>query len=452
MKSPNSISLLLITVLGGCAQSASVGSIPVTSATAAFSANAASQSLIQSVGARSKVRHIVIIVQENRTVDNLFQFLPGANTQSYGYGSHGQLVPLRPARLSAAYGLGHHHDNWEVEYDSGKMDGFDREQCGGQCPRDAAYAYVPQAEVQPYYTMAETYTFADQLFQSNQGPSFPAHQYLISGTSAISDASSLRASENPLMPGGHTTGGCSSPTGSTVTLIDENGRERASRFPCFRRNSIMRELDAAGISWSYYQAAKGPGVWHAVDAIEELWKRQDFYNLHVFAPSEQVLTDVADGKLADVAWVTPTALASDHSKLTNGSGPSWVASVVNAIGRSSYWRNTAIFVTWDDWGGWYDHVPPPTYNSYELGFRVPLIVISPYARLHHVSHRRYEFGSLLKFIEAVYQLPSLGTTDKRAALLQDCFDFNQPPTKFKHIDAHYPPSYFYSLPPAEPDD
>jgi phospholipase C len=145
-------------------------------------------------------------------------------------------------------------------------------------------------------------------------------------------------------------------------------------------------------------------------------------------------------------------LASDHPQDTNGSGPSWVAAIVNAIGKSKYWKHTAIFVTWDDWGGWYDHVPPPQLNSYELGFRVPLIVISPYAKNNYVSHVQHEFGSILKFTEEIFGLPSLHTTDKRSDDLFDCFNFSKPPTKFKKIPAEYPPSYFFNQPSTEPDD
>jgi phospholipase C len=111
-------------------------------------------------------------------------------------------------------------------------------------------------------------------------------------------------------------------------------------------------------------------------------------------------------------------------------------------------------VTWDDWGGWYDHVRPPVYNSYELGFRVPLIVISPYAKNHYVSHRQHEFGSILKFVEKTFGLPSLHTTDVRADDLSDCFDFSKPPTKFQPIPAPLPPSYFLKQPMShkDPDD
>jgi len=148
-----------------------------------------------------------------------------------------------------------------------------------------------------------------------------------------------------------------------------------------------------------------------------------------------------------VSFVTPSGLESDHSGRNNGTGPSWVASIVNAIGtNSSYWNNTAIIVTWDYWGGGYDHVPPKIFNSYELGFRVPMIVISPYAKPNYVSHVHYEFGSILKFIEETFGLPSLNTTDKRATDLSDCFSFTTTPRAFKPIAAKYSAAYFERQP------
>jgi phospholipase C len=149
----------------------------------------------------------------------------------------------------------------------------------------------------------------------------------------------------------------------------------------------------------------------------------------------------------------PTAVESDHSSVSNGSGPSWVASIVNAVGQSQYWNSTAIFVTWDDWGGWYDHVAPQIFNQYELGFRVPLIVISPYAKKAYVSHVQHEFGSILHYTEEQFGLNSIGYTDARADDLSDCFDYTQTPTPFKAIPAKYPASYFLHLPPSnEPVD
>jgi phospholipase C len=123
-------------------------------------------------------------------------------------------------------------------------------------------------------------------------------------------------------------------------------------------------------------------------------------------------------------------------------GPQWVASVVNAVGESPEWRSTAIVIVWDDWGGFYDNVPPPRYGFESLGFRVPCLIVSPYARQHYVSHTQYEFGSILKFIEENWKLGSLGATDVRAASIADSFDFTAPPRAYKPIKGIVPRSYF----------
>src|SRR5262249_38831999 len=125
-----------------------------------------------------------------------------------------------------------------------------------------------------------------------------------------------------------------------------------------------------------------------------------------------------------------------------------------AIGNSAYWSNTAIIITWDDWGGWYDHVSPKVINSYEYGFRVPLIVVSPYAKAKYISHTTHDFGSILKFIEVTFGVQSLGYADVAADDLSDCFDLNQTPLTFQTIPAHFTAAHFLNdkRPPTDPDD
>jgi phospholipase C len=406
-----------------------------------------------------KIKHVVIVFQENRTVDNLFNGLRGANTVRYGSDPAGARIRLRQVSLVAPYDVDHEHRAFETAFDGGKMDGFTLEHsscevlkgCGKKYLRP--FGVVPRSEVQPYFTMATEYGFADHMFQTNSGPSFPAHQYILSGTSTIDQSSSLRAAENPFTAKQQYTGGCDSPKGSLVTLIDANGAEDQLVYPCFDRPALTDLLDAQSLSWRYYEAHLGGGLWNGPDAIRHIRESSE-YSTDVVAPPAQVLTDIANGALANVVWVTPTAQASDHAGITDGSGPSWVASVVNAVGESRYWKSTAIFVTWDDWGGWYDHVTPPQYNSYELGFRVPLIVISPYSKAGYISHRQHEFGSILKFVENAFGLGSLGTTDVRSDDLADCFNFSRRPRTFTPIPSSLRASYFLKQPIStkSPDD
>ncbi len=456
----------VVAALVGCTQSSTLTPTFSPSATQALPSSRTPGTTrgSQTFGRRTKslsspIQHVVIVIQENRTTNDLFNGFQGADTVRVGKNSLGQTVKLQPEPLTAPYDISHAHSAFETEYANGQNDGFDEvaSTCneGASCPPAdvRAYGYVPASEVLPYYIMARFFTFASRMFQSNEGPSFPAHQYLLSGTSTIADGSPLLAAENPYTPSGGIAGGCDSPPGSLVTLIDQYGNENLSTYPCFQRNSLIALIEAQGLTWHYYQAHTGAGFWEAPDAIASI-RESTQYASDVVTPPSQVLNDIDAGTLANVVWITPTVAASDHSGGTNGTGPSWVASIVNKIGQSQYWNNTAIFVTWDDWGGWYDAVAPPIYSSYELGFRVPLIVISPYAKRHYISTVQHEFGSILKFTEETFNLGSLGTTDVRADDLSDCFDFRKAATKFQVIPAPHDAKYFLKQPIStrEPDD
>ena len=163
-------------------------------------------------------------------------------------------------------------------------------------------------------------------------------------------------------------------------------------------------------------------------------------------PETQIFADVASGTLPQVSWVIPSVPNSDHPLAHSNTGPSGVASVVNAIGASPYYGSTAIFITWDDWGGWYDHVPPPQVDAMGLGFRVPLIVASPYAKHGYVSHVTHEFGSILRFTEETFGLATLGTRDALSDDLRDCFDFKQTVAPYVTIQTRYRKTFFLQQP------
>jgi phospholipase C len=399
------------------------------------------------------VRHVIIIFQENRTPDNLFQGLKGADIASSGLNALGQTVPLHPVSLTAKYDLSHKHSGFLIEYQAGNMDGWSLEKSSRGCKRlekaTCAYGYVPASENRPYMMMARQYAFSDRMFQSNQGPSYPSHQFIVSGDAAALPQSPLEVSSNPLDgPGFHGSGGgCDAPPHERVDLINQSGFQRESVYPCFDRPVLSDLVDAKGLTWRYYQEGKGQGLWKAFDSIRHVRYGPDYAN--VVSPPDTVLSDIRHGNLADVVWVMPRGHDSDHSGSGFGGGPSWVAAVVNAIGKGKYWDTSAVLVSWDDWGGWYDHVKPPLLNSYELGFRVPLLVISPYPKRGYVSHVRHDFGSLLRFTEETFGLGSLETTDATSDNLRDCFDFAQPPRRFHRIPA---PPYSPNTSDVDPDD
>jgi phospholipase C len=379
------------------------------------------------------IQHVVIIVQENRSFDNLFSGFPGADSATTG-NSYGQVVPLNAVPFEFGVDVDHSHPGWWADWDNGKNDGFAH---ASSYPIPYfPYAYVPQNEIEQYWTMARSYVLADRMFQSNTGPSFTAHQYIIAGQSDDAD-------EVPTT-GGATAWGCDSPSGSTVTLVGPNGTDLPGPFPCFDYQTIGDLMDQAKVSWKYYapSATENTGyIWSAFDAIKHIRYGPDWAG-DVISPETQVLTDIENGNLAQVSWVIPTLVNSDHALGKSKTGPDWVMSIVNEIGASKYWPNTAIFITWDDWGGWYDHVPPPQIDEMRLGFRVPLIVVSPYARQSYISHQQHEFGSLLHFTEELFNLPSLGTRDAISDDMRDCFDFQQPAVPYVPVQTNLTPDYF----------
>jgi phospholipase C len=414
-------------------------------------------------------QHVVVIFQENRTPDNLFHGLPNADIANSGVNSVGQTIVLEPIALANSYDLGHTHYDFLAMYDNGKMDGADKiTACApgsAGCPSNPQFQYVNPSDVAPYFQLAQQYSFGDRMFQTNQGPSFPAHQFILSGTSAPTATSNLFAAENT--EHGNGTTGCTAPSTAWVSLIDPSGQESSTTYPCFEHPTLTDLLENAGISWKYYTPSAGSG-WTAPNAIQHMCAPSNGecegseWTNNVILQNTQVLSDITSGTLPAVSWVIPTGQASDHAAINNGSGPSWVASIVNAIGNSPYWSSTVIFITWDDWGGWYDHVPPPQVRvncsewgcGYIYGFRVPLIVVSPYAKAGYVSHVTHDFGSILKFIEEKYGLPSLGYADALADDLSDCFDYNQTPIQFQTIAAPLDAAHFMNdrSAPLDPDD
>jgi phospholipase C len=205
-------------------------------------------------------------------------------------------------------------------------------------------------------------------------------------------------------------------------------------------------LDAGSVTWRYYSPDVGVpsgAVWAAFDAIRAVRYGSEWSTNQV-SPEKKIFTEIQRGTLPGVSWVIPDYNNSDHAGRSGDTGPSWVAQVVNAIGNSPAWDRTAILILWDDWGGWYDHVPPPgPRRAGGLGFRVPLIVVSPFAKTGYIAQAQYSYGSILRFIEDNWSLGRLGTSDRSAAdFVHDFFDFKQKPRAFRPIDAPYSQRYF----------
>lgn len=402
------------------------------------------------------IKHVVVVIQENRSFDNIFSGYPGANAPAFGYRHDGSKVAFHEVTfyddpICGGYSLPDGYADW----DGGKMDGFDRfVTCGGGISGDAAFAHLKRSLVLPYWTMASQYVLADRMFPTEWGQSFTAHLTLVAGTPLL-DAHAVVAgipSQGPW--------GCDAPPGTVTDVWTATKAYRVGKgpFPCFDESNsafglhtMAQTLDAANVSWKYYAPMVQSG-WSSFDAIHSVRFGPDWAN--VVSPQTDILRDVTDGKLPSVAWVVPDLADSDHAGVRSNTGPSWVASVVNTIGLSKYWKSTAIVVLWDDWGAWYDNVPPPQVDFSGLAIRVPCLIVSPYVPKGYVAHQQFEFGSVLKLIEDANGLPPLGASDARAASLAKVFDFDKPARAFQPIAAPYPAAHFLHERPSllPPDD
>jgi phospholipase C len=389
----------------------------------------------------SSTPHVIVVVQENRSVDNLFQTFPGADTKRCGKDSNNRTVCLQKLPLGTQYDPGHSHKAFVTEYNYGAMNGFDKD-CAN-CPVDTAYTYVDPHDIVPYLQLARQYAFADHVLQPNQGPSQPGHIYLIAGQTG-SPGSHWYLSENP-GPRHEGAADCLASPDHTVLQIDMTtafpGVEDNPIFPCIDPPTILDELDQAGIEWRYYTPNLG-SIWTAPLAISHLYNSPADY-ARVVTPETTVLSDIHNHVLQPVSYVIPRSHNSDHPGPGNpNGGPAWVASIVNAIGNEPmYWPNTAILVVWDDWGGWFDHYVPTFASNpfggnpdpYEYGFRVPLLAIGSHAKSGYISHTPRSAAAILHFIEDVYHLNSLGKLDAQTDNLSDMFSFNRAPRKFTPI-------------------
>ncbi|HLY18286.1 MAG TPA: alkaline phosphatase family protein [Bryobacteraceae bacterium] len=380
----------------------------------------------------SQIQHVVIFVKENRTFDNYFGQFPGANGATSGVISTGQVVPLLPAPDQEASDLCHHAPCALTGMNGGKMNQFDL--LSVITPQDPAppnlrsYVQFSQNQIPNYWAYASTFTLADNMFSSLWGSSFPNHLYTIA-------AQSGGAVDNPTPNGAPIDlgfQGCSAPPSWTVEVLSSNLQTSSYAFPCFDFPTLGDRIDAAQpsnppITWKYYsppQGAKG-AEWNAYGAINHIRYGPD-WNINIVNET-QFVSDAASGNLASVNWVVTPNETSDHPPKSVCAGENDTVARINAIMQGPQWGSTAILLTWDDFGGYYDHVPPPAIYTYGLGMRVPLIIISPFAKPANISHTLYSFESLLSFAENIFGLAPLLSTDTLANNLADSFDFTQNP-------------------------
>jgi phospholipase C len=376
------------------------------------------------------IEHVIFIIKENRTFDNYFARYPGADGTATGKISTGETVRLSEAE-DVQHGLGHGFPSGLIGVNGGHMDQFDLVHQGEDL---SGYSSFTREGIPAYWAYADHFALGDRMFSSMYGPTFPEHLYTLG-------AQSGRVTSNKVPEATGPDGYCDDPDEFAFRFRDLGAQER--RFvmaaeeqadygrvsdywervrACFDFEVLPDLLTKAGISWGHYGES---GWFNVLLAIKHIRYSKQWNNIH---PEEQIVPDINHERLPEVSWVIPPSGYNEHpGGPSTCAGENWTVSVVNSVMRSKYWDDTAIFIIWDDFGGFYDHVPPPHYDIMGLGPRVPLLVISPWAKEGFVDHTTYEFSSVLKFIETLHGLGCMTNRDCIADDMMNAFDFDQAP-------------------------
>jgi phospholipase C len=373
-----------------------------------------------------KIRHVVMIVQENRSFDSYFGTFPGADGFPRKHGRIDVCVPdpalgrcQHPYHDTNDVNGGGPHDRaaFDGDVNGGRMDGFlrtaeqaltgcaatDNPFCGGSKHPDVM-GYHNGRDIPNYWTYARRFVLQDHMFEATSSWSLPDHLFLVSGWSAeclvVLQPSSCRNSPDQ------------SPSGYAI----QPGTTSAWPAVHYGWTDLTYLLHRFHVSWRYYldqglqpdcpdgdmgckpsaQKVAVPGIWNPLPAFDTVHVDGQLGNI---VPVQDLFTDAKQGHLPAVSWVIPNNNDSEHPPATVKVGQRYVTRIINAIMRSPDWKSTAIFLTWDDWGGFYDHVPPPRLDVNGYGLRVPGLVISPYARTGYIDHQTLTTDAYLKFIE-----------------------------------------------------
>ena len=372
-------------------------------------------------GSAGKIQHIVFIVKENRSFDNYFGTFPGANGATTAKLSTGKTITLGHMPDPASHDMGHEWLHAHDDIDGGKMDRFDLEFDCSVNGDQLCLTQLYQADIPNYWSYAQSYTLADEAFSNVASGSYPAHLDLVAATN-------LNTLDNP-----HSSikgqWGCDATTGTTVVTMDPTTYVVGTVFPCFTASTLANLADSSGVSWKAYTslAANQSGyIYNPFRSFSSIFNGTDWGTKVV--TYNDFITDAQAGNLPAVSWLTPPTAETDHPPDSACVGENWTVQQINAImqGPAAQWNSTAIILTWDDWGGLYDHVAPPYRDQFGLGLRVPFLIISPWT-IKGVYHTEIEFASVLRFMEETFNLPSLGAADTVANDMQDAFNFNQSP-------------------------
>jgi phospholipase C len=404
--------------------------------------------------ATNPINHIVVIMQENRSFDNYFGTYPGANgipkgtcvPLSLDNPSVGCVKPFLSTDVISG-DLPHGYQSSVIGYDNGKMDGF----MVGENENPKTMTYYDNKTIPYYWDLAKNYVLADNFYSSVLSYSLPNHWYALAGQAPATSMfyfmhrppnnDILNQQENAsTIAGGNPNATANfgvNPNPTSTNLRDEVARVYLEESNLTKTVADLFMNDTHNITWKYYDHLIRAGNYKAAVSSGrafEFWnpfsaKGSTYTTAYAphFVNRAQIFTDLKSGDFPQVSWVTPSFPISEHPPANITSGMDWVKDVINAIMSSPYWNSTAIILTWDDYGGFYDHVPPPQIDKFGLGFRMPTLIISPYAKPGYIDHTQYQFESMLKFIEWRFSLQPLTERDLHANNLLNAFDFSQKP-------------------------
>jgi phospholipase C len=444
-----------------------------------------------------KIKHVIIVMQENRSFDSYFGTFPGADGIPMKNGIPTVCVHapsgrcMRPYHDTADINSGGPHGLAQAiaDVNGGKMNGFVKERtlarihcanvtdpaCSAGARPDVM-GYHTDAEIPNYWTYAKNFVLNDHMFESVKSWSLPAHLDMVSAWSAKCK------NRNPMSCTNNIAGPYK--TGQLGPAIHKELTTGTTPID-FAWTDVTWLLHARHISWAYYvqrgtqpdcasnsavacapvkQSAKTPGIWNPLPLFADVQQDHQLSNIQ---PLGSYFASAKAGTLPSVTWITPSQPDSEHPPGSVHQGQAYVTAVINAAMKSPNWNSTAIFLSWDDWGGFYDHVAPPAVDTNGYGLRVPGIVISPYAKKGFIDHQTLSGDAYLKFIEddflggARLNPKTDGRPDRRpnvrenapllGNLAQD-FNFNQPPRNPLLLPTNPPtdspslPAYFTGKP------
>ena len=416
-----------------------------------------------------KIRHVIVIMQENRAFDNYFGTYPGADGIPMKDGIPAVCIPgpaggacVRPYHDANDSDYGGPHGEYDsiADIDNGKMDGFLRQQQAGlrlQCNQTTnftacmeqlntvdAVGYHDRREIPNYWAYADTFVLQDHMFASAATWSLPEHLFIVSGWSARCSSTDPMSCTNELQT-------------PDRLVLDRNGTP--TTVPRYSWTDITYLLHARHVSWAYYldegdqpdcdndamfceaepQRVGVPQIWNPLPWFVTVQQDNQTSNVQTL---DNFFGAAENGTLPEVSWITPNNRVSEHPPGNISTGQAYVTAIINAAMEGPDWNSTAIFLAWDDWGGFYDNVVPPKVDRNGYGIRVPALVISPYAKTGYIDHQTLSFDAYLKFIEDDFlggarldpatdarpdPRPSVRENAPVLGNLTDDFDFSQEP-------------------------